>query len=56
LLRLGVVALKRMMLMLKSHFRRLIVKLLLAIGFRVTVISRITGFSKVTVYKIKKTK
>lgn len=40
--------------MLKSHFRRLIVKLLLPMGIKVATISRITGFSKVTVYRIKK--
>jgi len=42
--------------MLKSRFRRLLVKILLAMDIRVATICKITGYSKVTVYKIKKSK
>ena len=42
--------------MLKSRFRRLLVKILLAMDIKVVTICNITGYSKVTVYKIKKSK
>jgi len=42
--------------MLTSHFRRSLVRILLAMDVRVVTICKITGYSKVTVYKIKKSK
>jgi len=42
--------------MLKSRFRKLLVKILLVMGIKVVTICKITGYSKVTVYKIKKSK
>ena len=42
--------------MLKSRFRKLMVKILLLMDIKVTTICDITGYSKVTVYKIKKSK
>jgi len=40
--------------MLTFRFRRLAVKVLLLIRVKVATICKITGYSKVTVYKIKK--
>mgnify|MGYP003654294566 FL=1 len=42
--------------MLIFRFRRLAARALLFIGVKVATICKITGYSKVTVYKIKKKK
>jgi hypothetical protein len=42
--------------MLISHFRKLIVRILLLMDVKVATISKIVRYSKVTIYRIKKEK